>query len=86
MTQMIKGYLCVIGSAVVFGCMPLGAKIIYANGVNPVSLVSYRNILSLPVIFLILKAGKEMIFFIQLYFIRCFNDTAFCLSGDCYFA
>lgn len=56
---MLKGYLFVISSAILFGCMPLGAKIIYANGVNAVSLVFYRNILAVPVLLLILKAKKE---------------------------
>ena len=34
MNKLLKGYLFVIVSAVVYGCMPLGAKIIYAEGVN----------------------------------------------------
>ena len=33
------GYLCVILSAVIFGCMPLGANFLYAQGVTPMSLV-----------------------------------------------
>ena len=28
------GYLCVILSAVIFGCMPLGANFLYAQGVT----------------------------------------------------
>ena len=43
-----KGYLFVIASAVIYGCMPLMASAIYANGVNSVTLVFLRNILSLP--------------------------------------
>ena len=42
------GYLCVILSAVIFGCMPLGANFLYAQGVTPMSLVFLRNLLSLP--------------------------------------
>lgn len=49
----LKGYICVIASAVIFGCMPLMAKLIYAEGVNPLSLVLLRNLLSLPVLALL---------------------------------
>lgn len=49
-TKIIKGYTCVILSAVIFGCMPLMAKFIYAEGVNPMSLVLLRNLLALPVL------------------------------------
>ena len=48
--QMIKGYLLVIFSAVVFGCMPLMVKNIYADGVNSLSVVLLRNMLSFPVV------------------------------------
>lgn len=53
--NIVKGYLFVIISAVIFGCMPLGAKIIYADGVNSLSLVFLRNVLSLPVLALLAK-------------------------------
>lgn len=59
MNRFVKGYLFVIASAVIFGCMPLGAKFIYANGVNPISLAFYRNFLSLPVMFLLVKRSGE---------------------------
>lgn len=48
--RMIKGYLAVILSAVIYGCMPLMAKYIYADGVTPMTLVFLRNFLALPVI------------------------------------
>ena len=48
--KMIKGYLAVILSAILYGCMPLMAKYIYADGVNPMTLVFLRNFLALPVI------------------------------------
>ena len=48
--RMIQGYLAVITSAVLYGCMPLMAKYIYADGVNPLTLVFLRNFLALPVI------------------------------------
>lgn len=53
--NIVKGYFFVIISAVIFGCMPLGAKIIYADGVNALSLVFLRNSLSLPVLALLAK-------------------------------
>lgn len=59
MSRFFKGYLFVISSAIIFGCMPLGAKFIYANGVNPISLAFYRNLLAIPVMYLIVKASGE---------------------------
>ncbi len=46
--KMVKGYIFAILSAVIYGCMPLMAKHIYADGVNPLTLVFLRNILALP--------------------------------------
>ena len=48
--QRFKGYLFVIVSAVIYGCMPLMAKAIYAEGSNAMTLVFLRNILALPVL------------------------------------
>ena len=45
---MLQGYLFIIASAVIFGTMPLMASGIYADGVNPMTLVLLRNLLSLP--------------------------------------
>ena len=47
------GCFCVIFSAVIFGCMPLGANFLYAQGVTPMSLVLLRNTLSLPILALL---------------------------------
>lgn len=44
----VKGYCFAILSAVIYGCMPLMAKYIYADGVNPQTLVFLRNTLALP--------------------------------------
>ena len=44
----ITGYLLVIFSAMIFGCMPLLVKNIYADGVNSLSVVLLRNLLSAP--------------------------------------
>lgn len=46
--KMYKGYIYAILSAVIFGCMPLMAKHIYASGVTPMTLVFLRNLLALP--------------------------------------
>lgn len=51
----MKGYLFIIISAVIFGCMPLGAKVIYADGVNSITLVFLRNFLALPVLAVLAK-------------------------------
>lgn len=59
MNKFVKGYLLVILSAVIYGFMPLGAKIIYADGVNPISLVLYRNCLSIPLLALLVKVSGE---------------------------
>lgn len=42
-----KGYLFAILSAIIYGCMPLMANYIYADGVNPLTLVFLRNACSL---------------------------------------
>lgn len=54
-----KGYLCAIISAVIFGCMPLMAKFIYADGVTPLTLVFLRNLLSLPLLAALAYAEKK---------------------------
>ena len=48
--KILKGYLFAIVSAVIYGCMPLMATHIYADGVNPMTLVFLRNALALPVL------------------------------------
>lgn len=47
---MLKGYLMVIASAVIFGCMPLMTKRLYADSMNSMSVVMLRNLLSLPLL------------------------------------
>ena len=58
MDKYLKGCAYIIVSAVIFGCMPLMAKNIYAEGVNAISLVLLRNVLALPVLYLLLRAKK----------------------------
>ena len=48
-----QGYLCAVCSALIYGCMPLMAKYIYADGVTPMTLVLLRNLLALPVLALL---------------------------------
>ncbi|MDY5943515.1 MAG: DMT family transporter [Oscillospiraceae bacterium] len=48
-----KGRLFIVLSAVIYGCMPLGAAVLYAEGVTPASLVLLRNCLSLPLLALL---------------------------------
>ena len=47
-TKMYKGYIYAVLSAIIFGCMPLMAKYIYADSVTPMTLVFLRNLLALP--------------------------------------
>ena len=58
MSGYLRGCIYIILSAVIFGCMPLMAKNIYAAGVNAVSLVLLRNVLALPVLYLLLCVKK----------------------------
>ena len=59
--SLIKGYILVIISAVIYGTMPLMASHIYASGVNSITLTFFRNALSLPFIALIVKlSGKKI--------------------------
>lgn len=51
--NLIKGYIFIIASGIIYGCMPLGAKLIYADGVTPLSLVLLRNLLATPFLALI---------------------------------
>lgn len=48
--KLLKGYIFIIMSAVIFGLMPLMAKFIYKDGVNPTTLVFLRNIISVPML------------------------------------
>ena len=60
-SKTLRGYLFVIASAFIFGCMPLGAKFIYAEGVNSLSLVFLRNCMAIPVLgFLAKKQGYSL--------------------------
>ena len=55
--RMLKGFLYVILSAVIYGTMPLMAKHIYSEGVNPLSLVFLRNLLAFPFLAILAKVS-----------------------------
>lgn len=48
--KVVIGYIFVIASAILFGCMPLMTSQIYLDGVNSFTLVFLRNLLSLPML------------------------------------
>lgn len=54
-----RGYLYAISSAIIYGCMPLMAKQIYAQGVNPETLVFLRNFLAIPVLAVLVGINKN---------------------------
>ena len=49
-SNLVKGYVLVILSAFLFGCMPLITTYIYKQGINRESVVLLRNLLALPVL------------------------------------
>ena len=78
--KILKGYLFAIVSAVIYGCMPLMATHIYADGVNPMTLVFLRNCLALPVLAILAVSqqktlkipAKSLLSTIVLSFFGCF--------------
>ena len=56
---LLRGYLPIIISAIIYGCMPLMANLIYDDGVNAMTLVLLRNLLSLPVLFLMATVTRQ---------------------------
>lgn len=57
----VKGYIYIIISGILFGCMPLYAKILYSNGCTPLSLVFYRFLMAIPFLYIICrKAGIDI--------------------------
>ncbi len=51
--KLLLGYFYLLAAAVIFGCMPLGANIIYADGVTPFALVFLRGALVAPLLVLL---------------------------------
>lgn len=60
MSNRTRGFVAVIISAVIFGCMPLMAKYTYSQGSNPLSTTFYRFFLPLPALFLLVKSNKNV--------------------------
>lgn len=56
-----KGIIAVLLSAIIFGCMPLGARLFYAAGGNAESLVFYRNALAVFPLMLLAKKSSQKI-------------------------
>lgn len=56
---MLTGYLTTLTSAIFFGCIPLCSKLIYAEGMNSLSLVAIRNLLAIPILLLFLLFRGE---------------------------
>lgn len=59
--NIVKGYIFVILSAVMFGLMPLFSRHIYADGVNAPTLVLFRNAVSAPILILLTLLTKNSI-------------------------
>ena len=55
----IRGILLTIVAAMSFGCIPLFAKVAYANGFNPFSFSLFRSLFTAVAIFFILKMNKK---------------------------
>lgn len=53
-----KGFLCVAISAFIFGFTPILSKLTYSGGSNAIMLVFLRNIMCLPILYIILKYKK----------------------------
>lgn len=56
----LKGIIAVMISAVVFGSMPLMAKIVYQEGGNAVTLTFLRFIIVLPVLYFFVSQNKKI--------------------------
>jgi len=58
-SKLIRGYIFIILSAVIYGCMPMMASFIYEDGVNAMTLVFLQNVLSLPVLAVLALLQKK---------------------------
>ncbi len=56
-----KGIAFGVLAAFIYGFTPILGKLTYAEGSNPLSLTFYRNLLSIPFIYLVLRYKKEEI-------------------------
>ncbi len=60
MQKKYAGYVAVIISGIIFGCMPLLAKIIFNNGGNPINLVFWRFFIAILPLYIIVKLNKTI--------------------------
>lgn len=60
LTKFYKGCRFIILSGIIYGAMPLAAKLVYAGGSNPISLVLYRNLLCIPILFFIIRVNNSI--------------------------
>lgn len=61
MNSQLKGYIATICSAIIFGCVPLCSKLIYAEGLTPMSLIFFRSVIVLPMLLIAIKANGEQV-------------------------
>lgn len=54
----LKGYIAGIIAAVAYGTNPLGALFLYKEGFNPASVIFYRFVFAVIILFIILKSQK----------------------------
>lgn len=60
MLKKYTGYLAVIISGIVFGCMPLLAKVVFSNGGNAINLVFWRFFIAIFPLYIIIKRNKNI--------------------------
>ncbi len=60
MHRKYTGYLAVIISGIVFGCMPLLAKIVFINGGNAINLVFWRFFIGIAPLYIIISRNKNV--------------------------
>lgn len=60
MHRKYAGYIAVIISGIVYGCMPLLAKIVFSNGGNPINLAFWRFFISIFPLYIILRRNKNV--------------------------
>lgn len=56
---MRKGKICLIISAILYGILPVLTAISYRGGINGVTLTFLRSVISLPVLYAIIRADKR---------------------------
>ncbi len=58
---MSKGRLCLIISAILYGIAPVLASVAYRGGINGITLTFLRSVISIPLLYIIIKADKRSI-------------------------